>query len=82
MSSLFGCWFGYVFWGAAYFKLRGSNPKKPYRFILDALNVLIILMGLYFFGPGVYSTVQSIVWNYQSGEYGSPFSCTSTAFIP
>lgn len=41
-----------------------------------------ILMGLYFFGPGVYSTVQSIVWNYQSGEYGSPFSCASTAFIP
>lgn len=82
MSSLFDCWFGFVFWGAAYFQLRKNRPKKPYTFILDAFNVVLIVMGFYFFGPGVYSTVQSIVWNYQSGSYGNPFSCASTAITP
>lgn len=82
MSSLFDCWFGFVFWGAAYFNLRKNRPKTIFTWFFDVLNVLLIGMGFYFFGPGVYSTVQSIIKNYQKGEYGSPFSCASTAIEP
>lgn len=90
MSSLFDCWFGFVFWGTAYFKLRlekdpnysawhqlktGSIREKSEIII----NAGLILVGLYIFGPGTYSTVDSIILSYQSGDYGLPFTCTSNA---
>lgn len=90
MSSLFDCWFGFVFWGVAYFKLKKFHDPE-FRFWpyfksaslftkLEMLtNIALILIGFYILGPGLYSTVQSIVWSYQSGLYGNPFSCASNA---
>lgn len=90
MSSLFDCWFGFVFWGVAYFRLK--QYKDPgFRFwpyfkqasIITKLsmiwNVLLIVMGFYILGPGLYATLQSIIDSYKSGLYGLPFSCASNA---
>lgn len=90
MSSLFDCWFGFVFWGIAYFKLK--QKKDPnfrfWKFIKEApilikiesfINIALIAIGFYILGPGLYATIQSIVWSYQDGAYGLPFTCTSNA---
>lgn len=93
MSSLFDCWFGFVFWGVAYFKLRKSNYNKRgeegvsmLRIFSEAtvwgkteyiINIFLIGMGLYILGPGLYAAIDSIVLSYQSHLYGNPFTCTS-----
>lgn len=84
MSSLFDSFFGFIFWGLAYFRMRkvdgglsllkqGSIPV----FLTAALNVLLILTGLFFLTAGTYASVQSIVDEFQSGPVGSVFSCAS-----
>lgn len=90
MSSLFDCWFGFVFWGVAYFKLKKFYDPS-FRFWpyfksasigtkLEMLaNIALVIIGFYILGPGLYSTVQSIIWSYQSGAYGNPFTCASNA---
>lgn len=92
MSSLFDCWFGFVFWGVAYFKLRkikafknGEDDsvislfKKASLFIKFemALNVFLIAIGAFILGPGLYATIQSIILSYQANAYGSAFTCVS-----
>ncbi|KAI3405209.1 hypothetical protein KGF56_001986 [Candida oxycetoniae] len=95
MSSLFDCFFGFIFWALAYFKLRklyyykleGVNVgllslfKKSNLFQKGEflLNVLIFGLGFYILGPGLYATIQSIIWSYQADAYGKPFSCKSNA---
>lgn len=86
MSSLFDCWFGFVFWGVAFFKLKKyRNPN--YTFVADFksasvmgkleifANIILILIGIYILGPGLYATLQSIIWSYQADAYGKAFSC-------
>ncbi|CAK7910225.1 hypothetical protein CAAN1_21S02586 [[Candida] anglica] len=93
MSSLFDCWFGFVFWGVAYFKLRrlhyknnGQDNVPLTQIFTDAgiigklefiINVFLIAVGIYILGPGLYASIQSIVWSYQSNLYGNPFTCIS-----
>ncbi|GEQ67895.1 hypothetical protein JCM33374_g1561 [Metschnikowia sp. JCM 33374] len=90
MSSLFDCWFGFVFWGVAYFKLKKHHDPDfhfwPYfksASIITKLefiaNIFLIIIGFYILGPGLYATIQSIVLSYQSGAFGHPFSCASNA---
>jgi hypothetical protein len=84
MSSLFDCWFGFVFWGVAYLQLRREEMGPGWWKHLSlwgyaklALNLLIIGLGFYILGPGVYATVQSIIDSYESGQFGSAFTCES-----
>lgn len=93
MSSLFDCWFGFVFWGVAYFKLKRLNYRRQGEPNVSmgeifkratlvgkaeyVINLALVGIGFYILGPGLYSTVQSIIWSYQSGLYGSAFSCAS-----
>ncbi|SCU82311.1 LAME_0C00584g1_1 [Lachancea meyersii CBS 8951] len=85
MSSLFDCWFGFVFWGMAYFKLKEKKYHTPKFY--SALSVtekihfyvaiFLIATGIYILGPGLYAAVQSIILNYQADAYGTVFSCAS-----
>lgn len=82
MSSLFDCWFGFVFWGLAYIRLRklrqGSHSNlSPMEKLHYALSVGLIATGLYILGPGLYASVQSIINNYKLDAYGTVFSCAS-----
>ncbi|KAI5959616.1 uncharacterized protein KGF55_005260 [Candida pseudojiufengensis] len=95
MSSLFDCFFGFIFWALAYFKLRRlyyykkegikigfwelfnrSSVVSKFEFVL---NIIIFGLGVYILGPGLYATIQSIIWSYQDSLYGKPFSCVSNA---
>lgn len=92
MCSLFDCWFGFVFWGVAFFKLRKlAAEKRGESFSVSSLfksggivtkfeiiaNLFLIAIGVYIFGPGFYATIQSIIWSYQENAYGSAFACVS-----
>ncbi|CEP62637.1 uncharacterized protein LALA0_S06e00254g [Lachancea lanzarotensis] len=87
MSSLFDCWFGFVFWGMAYFKLKEEkyHTTKYFKSLTAVekihfyIAIFLIGTGLYILGPGLYAAVQSIILNYQADAYGTVFSCASNA---
>ena len=64
MSSLFDSFFGFIFWGTAYLRMRqadygpGFITKRGIRGISGfALNVVIILIGLFMLTGGTYVSV-------------------------
>ncbi|KAI9850214.1 MAG: hypothetical protein M1838_005984 [Thelocarpon superellum] len=82
MSSLFDSFFGFIFWGVAWIRMRRADygPGWFGRLGLGGhlkllLNVLIILTGLFFLTAGTYASVESIILSYQAGDVGSVFSC-------
>ena len=85
MSSLFDSFFGFIFWGVAYFRMRRADGSIALvreehtvaGYLLGALNVVIILIGLFFLTAGTYASVESIVQQFESGAVGGVFSCAS-----
>ncbi|KAK4233509.1 amino-acid permease [Achaetomium macrosporum] len=84
MSSLFDSFFGFIFWGVAYFRMRRADggvtlvgEHTVAGYLLAALNIVIILIGIFFLSVGTYATVESIILEFESGAVGSVFSCAS-----
>jgi hypothetical protein len=83
MSSLFDSWFGFIFWGVAYFRMRSADKKvgRERNVIGDwlsiALNIVIIVTGFFFLTAGTYASVQGIMDSFEAGEVGGVFSCKS-----
>lgn len=83
MSSLFDSWFGFIFWGVAYFRMRGADQEVGRRrnkvgdLVSIVLNIFLILLGVFFLSVGTYASVQSIIDSYEAGEVGGVFSCAS-----
>lgn len=84
MSSLFDSFFGFIFWGVAYFRMRRADRSiavvKEHTvagYLLGALNILIILIGIFFLSVGTYASVESIILEFESGAVRSVFSCAS-----
>lgn len=83
MSSLFNCWFGFIFWAIAYFRMRRADNKvgKGRKGILDilgvGLNALLILIGVMYLTLGTYVSVQGIIDQYEAGTVAGVFSCAS-----
>jgi len=78
MSSLFDGWFGFIFWGRAWFLLHPGGEKwATKRKSAEAiLNYLIIAFGLYVLVAGTYTSVESIIIDYTGQK---PFTCASNA---
>lgn len=84
MSSLFDSFFGFIFWGVAYIRMRrvdgGVNwlhSQTIYGYSMLALNVLIIMVGFFFLVGGTYTSVQSIIDDYATGAVAGVFTCAS-----
>jgi len=86
MSSLFDSFFGFIFWGVAYIRMRyasyGSDFWRPshrngFGIIGLVFNVILICIGLLFLTAGTYASVESIVQGYASNSFGGPFTCAS-----
>ncbi len=83
MSSLFDCWFGFIFWGIAYFRMRkvdleeGRKRNKVFDILSNILNAVIILTGVLFLTVGTYASVQGIIDSFEAGEVAGVFSCKS-----
>ncbi|EIM84756.1 uncharacterized protein STEHIDRAFT_60504 [Stereum hirsutum FP-91666 SS1] len=79
MSSLFDCWFGFIFWGMAYLTLYPGAKKWAGvgRSLETAFNYFLIVFGAYVLVAGTYTSIQSIIDSYNAGTVGPPFSCAS-----
>jgi hypothetical protein len=84
MSSLFDSFFGFIFWGVAYIRMRRVDggvkwlsEQTSYGYMMLAFNIFIILIGLFFLGAGTYTSVQSIIDSYATGNVSGVFTCAS-----
>jgi hypothetical protein len=82
MSSLFDSFFGFIFWGVAYIRMREADHGPNFwrvrglrGYLGFALNLCCILIGLLFLTAGTYASVQSIVDGYKTAGFGGPFTC-------
>lgn len=85
MSSLFDSFFGFIFWGVAYFRMRQAdggflllNQRSIWGFVLAGFNIVIILIGFFFLTLGTYASVDGIVQEFHSGNVGKVFACSSS----
>ncbi|PYH44442.1 putative neutral amino acid permease [Aspergillus saccharolyticus JOP 1030-1] len=85
MSALFDSFFGFIFWGTAYLRMRREDygpefyKNRGWRGWLGFIvNVGLIIAGLFFLGPGTYASIESVIISYREGTVGSPFSCANT----
>lgn len=83
MSALFDSFFGFIFWGVAYFRMRTVDGGVAFLkqqgargYLEAALNVLIIGIGIFFLGPGTYASVKSIIIDFDPSS-GAVFSCAT-----
>ncbi|KAL5408157.1 hypothetical protein PMIN06_005955 [Paraphaeosphaeria minitans] len=82
MSSLFDAFFGFIYWGVAYFRMREADYGRNYfknRGIRGwagfLFNVGLCCVGLLFLTGGTYATVQSIIDGYKANNFGGAFTC-------
>jgi hypothetical protein len=69
MSSLFDSFFGFIFWGVAYIRMRAADHGPDFYktrglrgwcgFIF---NVFLIFVGLFFLGPGTYVSIICMIY--------------------
>lgn len=85
MSSLFDSFFGFIFWGVAFFRMRSvdkaagyGRPSKISDAASVALNLFIIGVGVVFLTVGTYASVEGILEEFRAGAKGV-FSCASNA---
>jgi hypothetical protein len=83
MSSLFDSFFGFIFWGVAYFNMRKATygpdfwKTRGFRgYFGFFFNIALCMIGLLFLTAGTYATVQSIIDGYAAANFGGPFSCS------
>ncbi|KAG9683278.1 putative amino acid transporter, partial [Aureobasidium melanogenum] len=84
MSSLFDSFFGFIFWGVAYLRMRRVDhgpdfwKNRGFRGTFGFIfNLILICIGLLFLSGGTYASVQSIIDGYNSSSYGTAFSCAN-----
>ncbi|RLL93513.1 hypothetical protein CFD26_100895 [Aspergillus turcosus] len=84
IGAVFGSFFGFIFWGVAYIYMSYADygpvfyKKQGLRGWVElVLNVTVILIGLFFLGPGTYASVESVVQSYQEGGVGTAFTCAN-----
>ena len=82
MSSLFDSFFGFIFWGVAYFRLRNAKYGPDYwkarglrGYLGFFFNVGLCMIGVLFLTGGTYASVQSIVDGYKMSSFGGAFTC-------
>lgn len=82
MSSLFDAFFGFIYWGVAYFRMREADYGRAYfkergirGWLGFLLNVALCCVGLLFLSGGTYATVQSIIDGYEADNFGGAFTC-------
>lgn len=86
MSSLFDSFFGWLFWGLAYIRMRRVDHGKHFYKVRGwrgwfgfLMNVFIIIVGFFFLTVGTYASVQSIIDDFHNGLDGV-FTCANNGF--
>ncbi|KAF2189670.1 hypothetical protein K469DRAFT_700921 [Zopfia rhizophila CBS 207.26] len=84
MSSLFDSFFGFIFWGVAYLRMRAADHGPHFwktrgirGYVGFLFNIILCLIGLLFLTGGTYASVQSIIDGYHKSNFGGAFSCAT-----
>ncbi|KAF2120530.1 transmembrane amino acid transporter protein-domain-containing protein [Lophiotrema nucula] len=88
MSSLFDSFFGFIFWGVAYFRMRKAEHGPRFWAVRGLkgwagfiFNIIIICIGVLFLTGGTYASVQSIIDGYKQDNFGGAFTCADNGFV-
>lgn len=77
-SALCDSSMGYIFWALAYFELyRGAlwRGQSWLRRLETLFNAFLIPCGFFLLGPGVYTSIQQIIDDYNASAHNDPFTC-------
>ena len=62
MSAAFDSFFGFIFWALAYYHLnRGRFFSTPFKSAQSIAMIIIMALGFFMLGPGMYTSVKAIV---------------------
>jgi hypothetical protein len=75
LGAAFDSFFGFIFFAVAYYHMRrGEFFKSAWRSLMTVIHVIVLLVGLFLLGPGLYAAVKQITLDY-SGTTTPAFSC-------
>lgn len=84
IGAMFDAFFGYIYWGAAWFMMRRADWKHgrtsiwgPYvNRLIIAFNVFLIMVGVVLFlGIGSWASVSHVIYSYANTSIRKPFQC-------
>lgn len=85
MSALFDSYIGYFFWPFAWYDIK-KTMKEPiwrgqswWRKGETLFQPILLITGVFLFGPGTYASVQGIIDSYHTGSIKSPFTCADNS---
>ncbi|MCJ1396176.1 hypothetical protein MMC18_009065 [Xylographa bjoerkii] len=77
LSSAFDSFFGFIYFAVAYWHLyRGNFFNGAGRSIMTIIHIIVMAVGLFMLGPGLYAAVEAIIADY-SGAVRPAFSCAN-----
>ena len=75
LGAAFDSFFGFIFFAIAYWHLyRGKLFNGLYRSGMTVIHILVMVVGLFLLGPGLYAAVKAIIADY-SANTSTAFSC-------
>jgi hypothetical protein len=79
LGSVFDSQYGFIFWAIAYYQLfKGRFFTSKLRTLITVAHAIIMVMGLFLLGPGVYAAVEAIREDY-AGAVRPAFACANLA---
>jgi hypothetical protein len=88
MSSLFDSFFGWIYWGIAYMRMRNADYGPNFwrtrgirGYIGFFVNVFIIAFGFFTLVAGTYASVKNILIGYENSAFGGAFTCQSNGLF-
>ena len=75
LGAAFDSFFGFIYFSVAYYHLyKGEYWKGPGRSIMTVVHIIVMFVGLFLLGPGLYAAVKEIMYDY-SFTIAPAFSC-------
>jgi hypothetical protein len=79
LGAAFDSFFGFIFFAVAYWQLfRGRLFVNVGRGIMSVVHAIVMVVGLFLLGPGLYAAVEAIIADYSGGTKPA-FSCANVA---
>jgi hypothetical protein len=79
LGAAFDSFFGFIFFAVAYWELyRGKLFTGLGRSAMTVVHVIVMAVGLFLLGPGLYAAVEAIISDYSGGTRPA-FSCANLA---
>lgn len=87
MACIFDAFFGFIFWGVAWFKMRAEDKNAGVRKVNKELDRVLVLLNASIIGLGIFlfliagsiASVQFILQKFSAGAVSRSFTCEDNA---